>query len=205
MSWPCWALNRALLPQIEFLQIDLTKQRIELLLPWIHLNEPRIFKLLFPGIDLTESRIELSQRWASLSSLESSSSSRSRKASASRLRVYFVLAVFLLLMHGYSKALHHLWDNFSKKHLRKELQPEISIHLAILWSDNTCSSNLNNGLIWILGNDNSKSSSLPAHKLKSIGKSTEQPCQKAQCLPFQSLRYAPIVDFGTPTNGRYKN
>ena len=82
-----------------------------------NVNEPRIFKLLFSGIDLTESQIELSLRQASLSSLESSSSSRSRKASTSRLRVYFVLAVFLLLMHGYSKALHHLWDNFSKKNI----------------------------------------------------------------------------------------
>ena len=72
-NWPCWALNRVVIPQIELLlllQIDLTKQRIELLLPWIDHNEPRI-KLLFPGTDLTESRIQLSR--TSLSSLESAS------------------------------------------------------------------------------------------------------------------------------------
>jgi len=56
-NWPCLALNRALLPEIELLllQINLAKQRIKLLLPWIDLNELRI-KLLFPGIDLTVAR-----------------------------------------------------------------------------------------------------------------------------------------------------
>ena len=124
-NWPCLALNRALLPQIELLlQIDLTKNRIELLLLWIDLNEPRI-KFLFHGTDLTKSRVQISLHRTSLSSLESASPlNRAPLAGAGRRAragcVYFVLAVFLLLMHGHSKALHHLWDNFLKDIIREK-------------------------------------------------------------------------------------